>query len=107
MYIIVRTMKIEKGYLDRFKENFSKPSPITKSPGFVKKEMLVSTKEKDFDLVQNKIYFKDKKAFYVWEGSPEHIALHRNKDKEHMQKPEGLIEVSREAYELVLTVENE
>ncbi|VEU81014.1 antibiotic biosynthesis monooxygenase family protein [Haploplasma axanthum] len=107
MFVIVRTMKVEKGYIDSFKERFSKTSPLLKSPGFIKRELLVSTKDKDFDIIQMMIYFKDKKAFYVWEGSPEHIALHRNKDDEHNKKPEGIIEAKRETFEVIATQEHE
>lgn len=107
MFVIIRTMKIEKGYLDKVLENASKKGPIFKSPGFVKKEIFVQTKDKEFDLVKQMIYFENKKAFYVWEGSPEHIALHKDKNSDHNKKPEGIIEVKREAMELYLSQSHE
>lgn len=104
MYVIIRTMKIEKGYLDKYTENFKKDSPITKSKGFVKKELYVSSKEKEYDIVSTHIYFEDKKAFYVWEGSPEHIQMHKERKQGNHVKPEEVIEVTRQAFDLVSTV---
>ncbi|MDY0278075.1 MAG: antibiotic biosynthesis monooxygenase, partial [Acholeplasma sp.] len=101
MYVIIRTMKIEKGYLDSFKERFMKPSPLHKSPGFVKREMYAQTKNSDFDILKVMIFFEDKKAYYAWEGSPDHIAMHKDKNHENHTQPEGLIEASREAFTLV------
>jgi heme oxygenase (staphylobilin-producing) len=101
MYIIVRTMKVKKGFRDKIVERFLEPSPVTKSPGFVKSELLVNTKDPEFDLYRQSIYWQDKKAFYIWEGSPEHIAMHRDPNHKHHQKPEEIIEVTREAFELI------
>ena len=99
MFVIIRTMKIEKGYLDIYKEQATKKSLVANSKGFVKREVLVSTKHKSYDVIQNLIYFENKKAYYVWQGSPEHIAMHKN--KKHDEKPEGLISITKEEYELI------
>lgn len=105
MFVLIRTMKLVKGYLNIYEENFKKESPLTKSPGFVKKEMFVNTKDKEFDIVAYHTYFKDKQSYYIWKGSDAHIAMHRNKANLD-PKPE-IIEVIKENYTLVTTVTND
>ncbi|CCV64151.1 conserved hypothetical protein [Alteracholeplasma palmae J233] len=107
MYVIVRTMKMVKGNKEQVAQRFSNPSPVTKSPGFIRMEVLFSGKNPEYDIYQTMIYWTDKKAFYVWEGSPEHIAMHRNKDHEHNKRPEGILEVTHEAYEMIASKEHE
>lgn len=106
MYIVVRITKVKKGFGEQMKERFLSPSPIDKSPGVIKRELLFNGKNPEYDEFRNVIYFQDKKAFYVWEGSPEHIALHKNRDP-HAKRPEEIIEVSKEAYDLIAKVGNE
>lgn len=101
MYIIVRNMKVQKGFRDKMIERFLTPGPVQKSPGFIKSELLVETKNPEFDLYRQTIYWQDKKAFYIWEGSPEHIAMHKDPNHAHHQKPAEIIEVTREAFELI------
>ena len=48
-------------------------------------------------------YFQTKKDFYRWEGSPKHIAMHKDKANDHNKKPEGVIEVTRSSLEHILT----
>ena len=104
MYVLVRNMKVKKGFQKEMLERFLTPGPIQKSPGFVKAELLLASSAKEeFDLYRQTIYWADKKAFYIWEGSPEHIAMHKNKNHEHNQRPEEIIEVTREAFELIAT----
>lgn len=100
MYVISRVIKSEKGYRDSYIERYSKPSPVSKSPGFIKLEVLIDEKNPDYDIFRILIYWKDKKAFYVWEGSPEHIALHKNRVPG--QKPPGVIETFAEKYESII-----
>ena len=102
MYVISRMIKIEKGYDQTIVERFNKPSPIFKFKGFIKREILLDKKNKAYDVLNISTYFEDKKAFYRWEGSPEHIQLH--KDRKHIpnQKPEGVISVEAHYYELAL-----
>lgn len=101
MYVIVRVMKVKKGFQDKVLERFLAPSLVAKSKGFVKSELLADKRNPEYDLYRQSIYWEDRKAFYVWEGSPEHIAMHKNKDHAHHQRPEEIIEVSREAFDLI------
>ena len=102
MFVVERTVKLEKGFIDIHKEKMNEYSPIFKSPGFVKREVLISTTNKEFDLIKTLVYFNDKKAYYVWEGSPEHIKMHKEK-KENPVKPVEVISVERNYYEHFIT----
>lgn len=101
MFVIIRSLKIEKGHLDRYKDNFKKESIVMKSPGFIKKELFIQTKNREYDLVKTYIYFENKQAYYVWQGSPEHIAMHKNKKAGNIEKPAEIIETSKEEYEVI------
>lgn len=101
MYVIVRTMKVKKGYEQEILERFLKPGLIENFKGFVKSELYVDRINREYDLFKQHIYWEDKKAFFVWEGSPEHIAMHKDKNHSHNQKPEYILESSREAYDLI------
>ncbi|VEU82039.1 antibiotic biosynthesis monooxygenase family protein [Acholeplasma hippikon] len=103
MYVLVRVMKVKKGFQDKVLERFLNPSVMAKSKGYVKSELMIDKKNPEYDLYRQSVYWEDKKAFYVWEGSPEHIAMHRDKNSAHHQKPEEIIEVTRESYDLIGT----
>lgn len=102
MYVISRMIKVEKSYTEALIERFNKPSPIFKFKGFLKREILIDKKNKAFNVINISTYFEDKKAFYRWEGSPEHIALHKDKNHTHHQKPEGVLGVEAHFYDLAL-----
>ncbi len=106
MYIIVRITKVQKGFGEQMKERFLSPSPIDQSPGFVKRELLFNGKNPDYDELRTMFYFEDKKAFYIWEGSPAHIAMHKNRDPQ-AQRPAEILEVTKEVYELIASKSHE
>jgi len=64
MYVISRVLKFEKNKSDQFIERFSKISPMTKSKGFLNRQILINKKNSEFDVVRVMIYWEDKKAFY-------------------------------------------
>lgn len=97
MYVVVRIMKVKKGFDEEVINNFKKKSIVEQSPGFVKRELMYDKKNEEYDLFKTYIYFKDRKGFYVWQGSPEHIASHKNKK----EKPEYLISLTKETYDLI------
>jgi len=103
MYVISRTIKIEKDFTDQLLAKFDKPSPVLNFKGFMKREILINKKNKAFNVVNISTYFDDKTAFYRWEGSPEHIALHRDKNNDHHKKPEGVIGVEVNYFDLALS----
>lgn len=103
MYVIERKMKVEKAHSDSVVERLSKPSIITKFKGFEKIDIFVNKKHSDYNEITVMTYFQTKKDFYRWEGSPKHIAMHKDKANDHNKKPEGVIEVTRSSLEHILT----
>lgn len=101
MYVVVKVSKVKKGFEEVIKEKFSKQSAVQQSPGFIKSELLIDKKAKDYDLVRQQIYFEDRKAYYVWQGSPAHVEAHKYQRENNIPKPEYIIEGSKEEYDLV------
>ncbi len=99
MYVVVRVMKVQKGFSDKITEGFLSKNAMSLSPGFVRSVLMVDKKNPEYDLYRQEIFWLDKKAFFVWEGSPEHIMMH--KEKKNQEKPEEIIEFSRETYEVL------
>ncbi len=97
MYVVVRVMKVLKGFDEQIIANFKKPAIIENSPGFIKRELMYDLKESEFDLFKTHLYFENRKAYYIWQGSPEHIAMHKDKKP----KAEYVIEVKKETYDLL------
>ena len=102
MYVISRKIKIEKDSTAKLIAKFDRQSPVFNFKGFIKREILIDKKNKEYDVVNISTYFEDKKAFYRWEGSPEHIAMHKDKNNTHHQKPEGVLGMEANYYELAL-----
>lgn len=101
MYVISRVFSFEKGYHDKIVERFSQPPVMINFPGFIRRDVLLDRKDPAKDVLRMLIYWESKEAFYRFEGSPEHIAMHKDKHSSHHQKPEGLIDMHREAYEVI------
>ena len=93
MYVVVRTMKVKKRSPGRCRwTSFTPETLMSKSEGYVKSFLLLDSKHKDYDLFRQEIYWKDKRAFFVWEGSPEHIAMHKAKKESGHERPEEILE---------------
>ena len=101
MYVISRVFFFEKGHRDKMVEKYSQPPVMINSKGFIKRDVLLDQKDPEKDILRVLIYWESKEAFYRFEGSPLHIAMHKDKNNPHHQKPEGLIDMHREAYEVV------
>jgi heme oxygenase (staphylobilin-producing) len=104
MFVISRVFKCHKREHSIYQDYFLKKSPLEHFKGFIKKELLINQQHPDYDIVRLYVFFESKKAFYAWEGSPEHIALHKDKTSSHHQKLDGVIEVYMEKYESIGTV---
>lgn len=98
MYVISRVFKCEKRHHSLYKDFFFKPSPLNQFKGFVKKELMMNNHQ-NHDIVRLSVFFESKKSFYQWEGSPEHIALHKDKHSSHHQKLDGVIDMTVEKYD--------
>lgn len=99
MYVISRVFKCTKREHVLYKDFFLKPTPMNHFKGFLKKEVMVNSHHVDYDEVRLFIFFESKKAFYQWEGSPEYIALHKDKNSNHHQKLDGILEMSIEKFD--------
>ncbi|MCV2232752.1 antibiotic biosynthesis monooxygenase [Paracholeplasma manati] len=102
MYIIARVLKVEKGQKAVLQERFSQPFRLQTIVGFVKREVWIDEKNPQFDLIRIQIYWESREAFYAWEGSEEHKALHKG-GKGHGEMP-GVIESTKETYFELATV---
>jgi len=105
VYVISRVLKCEKREHSIYKNHFMKPSPLDNFQGFIRKELLINSNQETHDLVKLFIYFESKKSFYQWEGSLEHIALHKDKESTHHHKLDRVIEAYTETYDSLGTVE--
>lgn len=97
VFVIVRKVCLEKGYRNQEVEKFEAPSPIDGVAGLIRRELLINESKPDMDILSYIVYWQDKHAFYAWERSPVHLALHQAKAKE--RKPSYIISVQKEAYE--------
>jgi heme oxygenase (staphylobilin-producing) len=102
MYIITRVLKVEKGQKALLQDRFSQNFRLQTIDGFIKREVLIDEKNKDYDIYRVSIYWTSREAFYAWEGSDEHKALHKG-GKSHGDMP-GVIESSKETYFELATV---
>lgn len=101
MYVIVRTMKTEKNFQQTFKSQFESPFILQDVDGFIKREVLLDSKNKDFDIFKVSIYFESREAYINWESSDLHKSMH--KDKKEKKEIPGLIEANRETYLVIST----
>lgn len=102
MYVMTRVLKMEKGQKENFRTRFSQPFRLQTVEGFVKREVLLDEKNPTYDLYRISVYWTSREAFYAWEGSEEHKALHKN-GKGHGEMP-GLIEASKETFFEIATI---
>jgi len=97
MFVVTKTFHVEKEHTEMFLNRFKGKSPLFKFDGFIKRYIMVSKKDKVYNQIRLEVFFKDKKAYYLWEGSPEHIASH----KKPQEKPKGILNIEHLTYELV------
>lgn len=103
MYVITRKLYFEKDKYHAFLEHAKQEPPMISFKGFNKIDVFVDSTSKEEDVIILMMYFEDKKAFHRWEGSDTHIAMHKDKQHSHHQKPEGLIKAERFIFEHIHT----
>ena len=101
LYIVSRIFSFHKGIDHTAVEQFNHPSMMKHFPGFIRRDVLLNTKNPDIDEVRILVYWESKQAYYRFEGSPEHIQMHKDKSHPHHQKPEGLIGMRKEEFSLI------
>lgn len=97
MFLISRLLKIEKGKSEQLYSKYLKEGIVDKFDGFIKLDVLLNTKNKEYDRLVVNVYWEDRDAFLRFERSPEHINSHKNQG----EKPKEILEFKFEEYELV------
>lgn len=109
MFIQIRKWIVKEGNSDKIINTFKKdpnqePSLVEQQVGFLGRELLVKNVRKGEEEVLMLIRWESEEAWKSWEKSPEHIAGHKRKIKEHggkPPKPEYVIAVEHGNYTLV------
>ena len=92
MFVQIRKWTVTEGNSDKLLERFKKkpgqgPSLIEQREGFINRELLVKKTTRGDEEVVMIIRWESEDAWKAWEKSPEHIAGHKAKIKEHGGKP--------------------
>ena len=92
MFVQIRKWTVTEGNSDKILERFRKkpgqgPSLIEQREGFIGRELLVKKVTRGEEEVVMIIRWESEEAWKAWEKSPEHIACHKAKIKEHGGKP--------------------
>lgn len=92
MFVQIRKWTVTEGSADRILERFKKkpgqgPSLVEQREGFIGRELLVKKTTRGEEEVLMLIRWESEEAWKAWEKSPEHIAGHKAKIKEHGGKP--------------------
>ena len=92
MFVIVKRFEIEEAYKQNLLARLKAKNALIHFSKFIKREILTYQSKQNHSVIEMRIYFKDKKGYYQWEGSKEHILMHKQKTK----KPQGLISVTHQ-----------
>lgn len=109
MFVQMRRWTIVEGNSDKILERFKKkpgqgPTLIEQREGFISRELLVKNVRRGEEEVVMIIRWESEEAWKAWEKSPEHIAGHKEKIKEHggkPPKPEFVINMEHGSYTVV------
>ena len=110
MFVQIRKWTVTEGNSDKILERFRKksgqgPSLIEQREGFIGRELLVKKVTRGEEEVVMIIRWESEEAWKAWEKSPEHIAGHKAKIKEHGGKPPQQDYVIKREHGKYLTVE--
>jgi len=90
MFVQMRRWIVTEGNAEKILERFKKkdtPSKVEQQPGFIGRELLVKKVTRGEEEVVMLVRWESEEAWKAWEKSPEHIAGHKAKIKEHGGKP--------------------
>ena len=91
MFVQMRKWVVTEGnsdkILEKFKKRSDKPSLLESREGFIGREILVKKVRRGEEEVIMMVRWESEEAWKAWEKSPEHIAGHKAKIKEHGGKP--------------------
>ncbi|MGG6312762.1 antibiotic biosynthesis monooxygenase [Paenibacillus macerans] len=78
MFVMTRTMLIEKGNSDKVLARFSAESPVDQMEGLVDISVMVNRKSQEYEEVIVVIRWESQEAWRNWEKSDAHIQGHKN-----------------------------
>lgn len=79
MFIMTRTITVEKGNSEQVVARFSGASPMDNMEGLIDVSVMVNTKSKDQEEVVVVIRWESQEAWKNWEKSDAHIQGHKEK----------------------------
>lgn len=97
MFVMTRTIVVEKGNSDKVIARFSKEGPMDSMEGLVDISVMVNRKSKEQEEVVVVIRWESVEAWKNWEKSDAHLEGHRNA-KGH-QPPEYVISTTVNLYD--------
>ena len=98
MFLVTRTLTLQKGFADSYVERLSRHGLVNEFPGFVRKEVLVNRVSHEFDVVRVMMYWRSKEDHMAWEKSPQHIAQH--KAQHGLPRAPEMIAMVKETFEV-------
>lgn len=98
MFVMMRTITVEKGNADKVVERFSGPGKMDGREGLVDVSVMVNKRAKEHDEVVVLIRWESEEAWKAWEKSPEHIQGHR--DSKGKTPPEYVIGTTVNLYDV-------
>jgi heme oxygenase (staphylobilin-producing) len=92
MFVQMRKWTVTEGNSEKVVERFRRkpdqgPSVIEQREGFIGREILIKNVRRGEEEVIMIVRWESEEAWKAWEKSPEHIAGHKSKIKEHGGKP--------------------
>ena len=92
MFVQIRKWIVTEGNAEKVIERFRRkpdqgPSKLEQREGFIGRELLVKNVRRGEEEVIMIVRWESEEAWKAWEKSPEHIAGHKAKIKEHGGKP--------------------
>ncbi|MFD1174712.1 antibiotic biosynthesis monooxygenase [Paenibacillus puldeungensis] len=97
MFVMTRTMIIEKGNSDKVLARFSAESPIDQMDGLVDISVMINRQSKEHEEVIVVIRWESQEAWKNWEKSEAHIQGHRN--SKGQQPPSFIISTTVNMYD--------
>jgi len=97
LFVMTRTIRVEKGNSDKVVARFNEPSPMHEMDGLIDVSVMVNTKSKEEEEVVVIIRWESQEAWKNWEKSDAHIQGH--KDNRGKQPPAFVLGTEVKMYE--------
>ncbi|MNZ55119.1 Heme-degrading monooxygenase HmoA [compost metagenome] len=100
MFVMTRTIVVEKGNSDKVVNRFSADSPMHEMDGLVDVSVMVNRKSKEQEEVVVVIRWESVEAWKNWEKSDAHLEGHRKARESGQQPPEYIISTTVNLYDV-------